>query len=386
MVTRRQFMQSMGAGLFLTAWPALDSYADTQGLGNIVVVMLEGGLDGLTAVPPMGDPDFVAHRAELVPSHPIKLTSMFSLHPNLRGFAAMIKQGDGAIVHATSIPYILRSHFEGQNLMQTGSTIPFSQRSGWLGRAMELAGVPGRALSLGVPLLIRGETDLDTHYPASIRGATRSNASILELLEVHHEDQLKTAFNKLRQKDTEQMMASSTSVSARRRDTAGLAFYAGQKLAQPIGPHVAVITIPGFDTHALQGTDDGAHPDLLRELDTVLYNFKQGLGDAWGKTIILTMTEFGRTIQVNGSAGTDHGYGTCGLLAGGLLTKGRVLTKWPGLHKRDLFEKRDLVATLDYRTVCAACISAAFKLDHDVISERVFGEKSLLDVYPLLFS
>ena len=231
----------------------------------------------------------------------------------------MIKQGDGAIVHATSIPYILRSHFEGQNLMQTGSTIPFSQRSGWLGRAMELAGVPGRALSLGMPLLVRGEADLDTHYPASIRGATRSNASILELLEVHHEDQLKTAFNKLRQKDTEQMMSSSTSVSARRRDTAGLAFYAGQKLAQPIGPHVAVITIPGFDTHALQGTDDGAHPDLLRELDTVLYNFKRGLGDAWGKTIILTMTEFGRTVQVNGSAGTDHGYGTCGLLAGGLL-------------------------------------------------------------------
>ena len=386
MITRRQFIGSTGGGLFLTAWPELQAEADLASLGNIVVIMLEGGLDGLAAVPPTGDPDLGKRRKHLVPGNLIKLSSLFSLHPALKNYAAMLSGGNAAIVHATSIPYTLRSHFEGQNLMQTGSTVPFSHRSGWLGRAMALVGVPGRALSLGMPLLVRGEGDLDTHYPADIRGATRPNSKVLQLLETHHGGGLSQAFNKLREKDKEQMESSATSVAARRRDTEGLAYYAGQKLSEPMGPHVAVITVPGFDTHALQGADEGVHPRLLRELDTVFESFRLGLGEAWSKTIILTLTEFGRTVEENGSAGTDHGYGTCGLLAGGLLKQARVVSKWPGLGKSDLFERRDLQSTLDYRSVCAACIGAAFGLDHDVVTERVFGEKTLLNIAPLLFS
>tara|TARA_B100001013_G_scaffold327991_1_gene241463 strand:+ start:79 stop:1230 length:1152 start_codon:yes stop_codon:yes gene_type:complete len=383
MVTRRQFMQSTSAGLFLAGWPTLETYGATKELGNIVVIMLEGGLDGLTAVPPIGDPDLVKHRENLIPSNPIKLTSLFSLHPNLRSFAGMLKDGNGAIVHATSIPYVGRSHFEGQNLMQSGGTAPFADKTGWLGRAMEQAGVPGRALSLGMPLLIRGEGEVTTHYPANIRGTGQPSRTLIEELKMDHEGELASAFQKLIEKNMEAMGSGG---SAKRRDSASLARYAGQQLKKPDGPHVAAITISGFDTHASQGTDSGRHPELLAELDMVFRSFKQGLGSAWNKTIILTMTEFGRTVEENGSRGTDHGYGTCALLAGGLLTKPRVLSKWPGLKKSDLFERRDLESTLDYRSICASCIGAAFGLDHDVITERVFNEKSLLDLSPLLFS
>ena len=156
-------------------------------------------------------------------------------------------------------------------------------------------------------------------------------------------------------------------------------------MRDPDGPRVAVIRIPEFDTHANQGTDDGLHPELLAILDNVFLNLKTGLRSAWANSIVLTATEFGRTVKENGSAGTDHGYGSVGLLAGGLLKRSKIVANWPGLAPGDLFEGRDLYSTMDYRSVCAACIEAAFGLDHGVISETVFIEPSLERTFDFIF-
>ena len=164
-----------------------------------------------------------------------------------------------------------------------------------------------------------------------------------------------------------------------------MAKYAGKQLSLPEGPSAAVLRVQEFDTHANQGTDWGPHSRQLTELDDIFLGLKSGLKAAWGKTVILTLTEFGRTVKVNGSVGTDHGYGSAGLMAGGLLKKGQVITQWPGLATKDLFEKRDLQSTIDYRSVCAACIETAYRLDHDIVAENVFYEPALPRMTDKLF-
>jgi uncharacterized protein (DUF1501 family) len=173
--------------------------------------------------------------------------------------------------------------------------------------------------------------------------------------------------------------------AVRSRDPEHLAQAAGQAMRADDGPRVSVIRVPEFDTHANQGADDGTHPRLLGIVDRVFGAFKRGLGPKWADTIVLTATEFGRTVQENGSAGTDHGYGSVGLLAGGLLRKASIVANWPGLADGELYEQRDVYATLDYRSVCAACIEASLGLDHDVIAERVFDEPGLRRIHGQLF-
>jgi uncharacterized protein (DUF1501 family) len=291
----------------------------------------------------------------------------------------MLANNEAAIVHATSFPYRLRSHFEGQNLMQSGGTAPFATQTGWLGRAMEMAGIPGKALALDMPLLVRGGEDLDNLYPASLKNVAPTRAALIAALEADADGDMKLAYEKLR------LRALGNSMEALRRNPGGLAEEAGKEMAKPDGPNVAVVRITEFDTHAHQGTNDGMLPQRLQLIDDAFKGFKIGLGSAWANSIILTITEFGRTVKENGSEGTDHGYGTAALLAGGLIKRANVLADWPGLGDSDLFEGRDLMATLDYRSVCAAAIEAAFGLDHGLITEKVFGEKSLPHIHGLIF-
>ncbi|HVY19607.1 MAG TPA: DUF1501 domain-containing protein [Bauldia sp.] len=376
MITRRHLLATTAASLFFAGFP-LRGFAQKRELGKIAVIILEGGMDGLAAVPPIGDPSLFKRRKDLVASKAIKLDPFFGLHPNFVAFAQMLANNEAAIVHATSIPYTLRSHFEGQNLMQTGITKPFGLQTGWLGRAMDVAGIPGKSLSLDMPLLIRGAGDLDNLYPASIVGSTGPKKELMALLDAAYGDDAGTAFGKLEQR--------TGADEDRRREPAALALHAGQEMAKPGGPNVSVIRVTEFDTHAQQGADEGRQPERYSIVDQIFHNYKKGLGAAWKDTIILTLTEFGRTVQENGSAGTDHGYGTCALIAGGLLKKASVIANWPGLGDKEMFEGRDLASTLDYRAICAAAIEAAFGLAHDEIAERVFMEPKLPHAYGLLF-
>ncbi len=377
MLSRRLFLQTSTASLAFAGIP-ISGYTADLPKGNVVVIILEGGMDGLAAVPPIGDPSLIKQRKKLSLNEPISLNPFFGLHPSLGGYAGMLADGDATIVHATSFPYVKRSHFEGQNVMESGNMVPFADRTGWLGRALDFAGMPGRALSMDMPLIVRGSTDLDNYYPANLNGSADPSPILAELLSKDRDGNPAVTFQRVGEKYTNppQFIA---------RDPVSLAKYAGKQLGLAEGPSAAVLRVREFDTHANQGTDWGPHSRQLTELDDIFLGLKSGLKDSWGKTVILTLTEFGRTVKVNGSVGTDHGYGSAGLMAGGLLKKGQVITQWPGLATNDLFEKRDLQSTIDYRSVCAACIETAYRLDHDIVADRVFYEPALPRMTDKLF-
>ena len=378
-LTRREFLKASGASLFLAGIP-LPGFTQDKPPGTISVILLEGGMDGLTAAPPFGDPNLSKMRRGLTPENYLKLNSFFGLHPSFKYFAGLMAKNNASIVHATNFPYTKRSHFEGQNLMQGGGLNPFSETSGWLGRALDLARTPGRSMSLDMPLVLRGMSDNDNFYPANIRGSSNLMTQLIDSISMSHSREGSEVFKKVSKKSTQKD-------SIVPRNPASLAKYAGKAMAQENGPLSSVIKVDQFDTHAHQGSDEyGRHGKQLTLIDDIIAGYKEGLGDAWDRSIILTLTEFGRTVLENGTQGTEHGYGTAGLLAGGAISKSRVISNWPGLAKNEQFEQRDLMSTIDYRSVCAACIENALGLDHDLIAEKVFFTPQLPRVYKNIFS
>ena len=378
-LTRREFLKASGASLFLAGIP-LPGFTQDKPPGTISVILLEGGMDGLTAVPPFGDPNLSKMRRGLTPENYLKLNSFFGLHPSFKYFAGLMAKNNASIVHATNFPYTKRSHFEGQNLMQGGGLNPFSETSGWLGRALDLARTPGRSMSLDMPLVLRGMSDNDNFYPANIRSSSNLMTKLIDSISMSYGKEGSEVFKKVSKKSTQKD-------SIVPRNPASLAKFAGKAMAQEGGPLSSVIKVDQFDTHASQGSDEhGRHGKQLTLIDDIIAGYKEGLGDAWDRSIILTLTEFGRTVFENGTRGTDHGYGSVGLLAGGAITKSRVISDWPGLSKKEQFEQRDLMSTIDYRSVCAACIENALGLDHDLIADKVFFTPKLPRVYNNIFS
>ena len=381
MITRRHFLSGTGAGLFLSGYP-VHGFTKNAIDGRIIVLLLEGGMDGLLAVPPVGDDNLYKQRKDLVASNPLKLNPLFGIHPNFKNFSQMLTADQASIIHATSFPYVGRSHFEGQNVLQGGLKTPFSIKTGWLGRAMDTAQIAGKAMSLETPLLIRGATDFENFYPARIKHTRNSSSQLLDLIQSTHDLDMQKVIEKLKQRSLGMVDMNTRNLA---RDPLSLASEAGRSMRKETGPRVAVIKIPQFDDHAEIGRDIGHHPELFTLVDQTIAKLKDELKEQWSNTIILTMTEFGRTVKENGSAGTDHGYGSVGLLAGGLIKRSSVIANWPGLANRELYERRDLYATIDYRSVCAACVEAAFGLDHSVISETVFRDKNIPRIYRHIF-
>jgi len=333
-LSRREFLKVSGASLFLAGLP-LPGFTKDKPPGTISVILLEGGMDGLTAVPPIGDPNLLKMRKGLTPDKYLKLNSFFGLHPSFKYFGGLMAKNNASIVHATNFPYTKRSHFEGQNLMQAGGLSPFSETSGWLGRALELAKTPGRSMSLDMPLVLRGmsRNDNDNFYPASVKGSSDLMTQLIDSISMSYSKEGSEIFKKVSKKSTQKN-------SRIPRNPSSLAKFAGKAMAQEGGPLASVIKVDQFDTHAAQGSDEyGRHGKRLTLIDDIIAGYKEGLGDAWDRSIILTLTEFGRTVFENGTSGTEHGYGSAGLLAGGAITKSRVISDWPGLSKKEQFEQ-----------------------------------------------
>lgn len=377
---RRKFLLGATASVFFSGLP-VHGFTEDLPPGNIIVVFLEGGLDGLACVPPLGDPSFERQRTEILTSQNTRITDLFGLHPRMRNFGNLLSSSEAAVVHATAFPYTRRSHFEGQNVAQTGLDTPFASQSGWLGRAAEMAGLAGRAVSLNTPLLIRGSSAIDNFYPAHLDLSNTPSNSVISLLSHAYEGESQKAFEHLA------TMGSSSTRFRTPRSPQDLARNIGRAMRNIEGPRIAVITVEEFDTHAAQGTEWGTFASQVAVVDSIFGSLKRELRDAWDRSVVLTLTEFGRTVSQNGSAGTDHGYGSVGLMAGGLLRpRDRVIADWPGLDKANLFEERDLYATLDYRSVCAACIEAAFGLPHDQIASEIFEAPNLPRTFDYLFA
>ena len=377
-INRRDFLKTTAATSLYFAGFGLPSYA-SQKKKNLVIIMLQGGMDGLCAVPIKNDKNFEKLRSKINLDRTLKLTSDFDLHPALENFKSCWDQNTASVFHATSIPYKERSHFEGQNLMMTGGRVPYKHKTGWLGRGMKLAGLKGNglALSLPMPLLIRGVPLNDNYYP--IRSSL-PNKGILNIIEEE--------FNQYVEKDlsaTLSMVRKRKFNSYSGNNNSSLALEAGKQLADPNGPRVAVFQVEEFDTHAAQGGVHGTHADCLREYDQIVKGLKTSLGTVFKDTLILTLTEFGRTIKQNGGNGTEHGYGTAVLMAGGLIKKSEVHGDWPGLKRKELFQGRDLNSTMDARSIYASAMSTEFDLDFKRIQKDVFWGEDLQNLSDKLF-
>ena len=384
-ITRRDFLKGTATTLFLAGFnlPALASNSKKK---NLVVIMLRGGMDGLCAVPVIGDKNFEKRRKSILIENTIKLNSDFALHPRLIGFNKCWNDNTGSIVHAASIPYTQRSHFEGQNLMESGGRTPYKEKTGWVGRAMKLANLQGDglALSLPMPLLLRGIPKNNNYFPG--RGKLPRERTLELLRSVYaesSEDELLEMMNYIKKRKNEEMMGGT--MSHGKRENKNLARQAATYLRKSDGPRVAVFEVNGFDTHAAQGGVDGSHTKCLVEMDEIINNLKDNLQEAYKDTIILTVTEFGRTIKQNGGNGTEHGYGTAIFMAGGLLKKSQVHTDWPGLKKKEMYEGRDLNATIDARSVYASAMSTVFDLDFKRIQKDVFWGEDLQNLSDKLF-
>ena len=377
-INRRDFLKTTAMTSLYFAGFGLPTFA-SQNKKNLVVIMLQGGMDGLCAVPVKDDKNFQKLRSKINLDKTLALTSDFDLHPALENFKSLWDQNNASVFHATSIPYKERSHFEGQNLMMTGGRVRYKHKTGWLGRGMKLAGLKGNglALSLPMPLLIRGVPLNDNYYPIMSSLPNKGLLNIIEgEFEQYSENDLSATLSMVKKRKFNSYAGQNNSSLARE---------AGKQLSDPNGPRVAVFQVEEFDTHAAQGGVHGTHADCLREYDQILRGLKASMGSAFKDTLILTLTEFGRTIKQNGGNGTEHGYGTAVLMAGGLIKKSEVHGDWPGLKKKELFQGRDLNATVDARSIYASAMSTVFDVEFERIQKDVFWGEDLQNLSDKLF-
>ena len=379
-INRRDFLKTTALTSLYFAGFGTPTLASNGPKKNLVVIMLRGGMDGLCALPIKGDKNFKKLRSKINLDRTLKLTSDFDLHPALETFKKLWDQDQGAAVHATNIPYTGRSHFDGQNLMESGGKIPYQEKTGWLGRGMKIAGLTGNglALALPMPLLIRGVPMNNNYFPVGYKLPYPSILKSIQEAFIEYDEKLLSENLEI--------------VRTRKLSNTGsdkswiLATNAGTELSRPDGPRVAVFEVDGFDTHAAQGATNGAHADCLSDYDNIVRSLKSSMTkDAFDNTLILTLTEFGRTIKQNSSNGTEHGYGSAILMAGGLLKKAQVHTDWPGLKRKELFEGRDLNSTIDARSIYASAMSTVFNVDFKRIQKEVFWGDNLKNYSDKLF-
>ena len=379
-INRRDFLKTTALTSLYFAGFGVPTLASSGLKKNLVVIMLRGGMDGLCAIPIKDDKNFEKLRSKINLDRTLSLTSDFDLHPALETFKHLWDKNLSAAVHATNIPYTGRSHFDGQNLMETGGKIPYQEKTGWLGRGMKLAGLTGSglALSLPMPLLIRGVPMNNNYYPV---GENLPAPSTLQIIQ----EAFKEYDEKLLSENLKIVLTRNLRNQGSRKSWA-LAASAGDELSRNNGPRVAVFEVDGFDTHAAQGATNGAHADCLSDYDNIIKALKQSMtNEAFNNTLIVTLTEFGRTIKQNSSNGTEHGYGSAIFLAGGLVKKAQIHTDWPGLKRKELFEGRDLNSTIDSRSVYASAMSTVFDVEFERIQKHVFWGDKLDNLSDKLF-
>lgn len=380
-LNRRTFLKA-SAILSFAALPAL-SLAGSQSDTRLLTILLRGGLDGLQAMPPVGDRQLEALRPTINPDDALKLDKFFALHPAFRTVHELYQKGEAVLVHATSIPYTLRSHFEGQNVMQSGVMKPYASDTGWLGRALDVIGYDSIAMSLPMPLILRGKARPENVYPSWLRPVP--DKVYAEILPLWVEDSGLAVYGKQVQAEMDEIGAfenlSAPVQMGDQQSLADLARDAARRLARPDGPRMAVLDHVGFDTHANEEQQGGRH---FAEVDDAIRAFRDEIGDdVWKRTLVVTVTEFGRTAKENSSQGTDHGYGTAVFLLGGKLRKGGIIADWPGLKQKNMFEGRDLLATIDARAIYGALMSNVLDIDPDRVQREVldYESKGLLDKY-----
>ncbi|HEX5211519.1 MAG TPA: DUF1501 domain-containing protein [Pseudolabrys sp.] len=398
--SRRELLLASGA---LFAWAHLPREARAEGRDpRLLVVVLRGALDGLAAVAPVGDADWVRLRGDkaltlsgAVPALP--LDGFFALNPAMPNLHRMYKAGQAAIVHAVASPYRDRSHFDGQDVLESGLTKPGSADTGWLNRALASLRSAGRvndkeAFAVGpvTPLVVRGPAPVLSWTPPKLPPAT--DDTVMRLLDLyrHTDPALARALEErvdlaaiaraggmsmAPQKAGKRPKGPGAAIHAYFADAAGAA---AKFMARDDGPRVGALAFDGWDTHQDEGADHGRLALLLGALDGALGAVETGMGDAWKETAVAVITEFGRTARINGTEGTDHGTATVTLLAGGAVKGGRVIADWPGLSEASLYQNRDLKPTTDLRAILKGVLRDHLRVDERALASTVFPDSMAL--------
>ncbi len=376
-LSRRAFL---GASAAISLAPA--AWAAPSGERRLVIIVLRGGMDGLHAVPPLGDPDYASARGGLALKEEgvLRLDSTFALHPAMASLQPLWQARELALVHAVASPYRERSHFDGQDVLETGGARPHVLHDGWLNRAVTALGHPG-ALGVGqaLPLLLRGPAKASSWAPSPLPGLPP--ARIKALRDLYAGDPLLgTAFE-----EGVQMEAFADSALSMEPEMAGgkqrkgttafpaLAAAAGSLMAAPDGPRLMVMDLGGWDTHSGQL---GRMNQPLGQLAEGLNALARTLGPAWKTTVVAAVSEFGRTVAENGTGGSDHGTGGLMILAGGAVAGGKVFSDWPGLAKGQLHQGRDLRPTLDTRAVFKAILYGHMGVPAKALDTTIFPDSA----------
>ncbi|MGY6254831.1 DUF1501 domain-containing protein [Paraburkholderia caledonica] len=369
MSSRRQFLQiaAAGAGAILVS-PRI-AFASVVTDRRFVFVIQRGAADGLNIVVPFAEPAYATLRGALAidASSARRLDGTFALHPALVQIGAMYADRQALFVHAVASPYRDRSHFDGQNVLETGGASPYRVKDGWLNRLVaQLPSARENAIAFAptVPMALRGNAEVTSYAPSALPQAP---------------DDLLMRVSQLYDQDAQLRPLWESAMTARglagdagaRQDPASLGKLAASFLSRDDGPRIAMIETGGWDTHSAQST---RLANQLKALDTMLAALRDNMGPAWSKTTVLVATEFGRTAAANGTGGTDHGTGSVAMVLGGAVAGGRVIADWPGLAPRDLYEARDLKPTTSLDSLIAGVASEGLGLDPQRTARALFSQ------------
>jgi len=359
MFDRRGFIGSAMLGVGAYAFTPRIAFASLPTDRHFIFIIQRGAADGLATVAPVGDPAYAGARGTLAElDGGAKLDTIFSLHASLTETARLYAAGEALFGHALASIYRDRSHFDGQNILETGGRAAYAEKTGWMNRlAAILPGEQGRALAVAqaLPMALRGPAEVASYAPSALPGASedllRRVGGLYEgdgRLHALWESAMRT-----------RMLAGDLGEDGSRNGEA-IGALAARLMTAADGARLVMIETGGWDTHSGQKAKLARQ---LRGLDAMIAALKAGLGAAWAKTVILVATEFGRTVAVNGTGGTDHGTGAAAMLIGGAVRGGRVVSDWPGLRTGELFEGRDLRPTARIESFVAGALASHYELE-----------------------
>jgi len=370
MLSRRRFLAALGGATATLAVWSRGAWAAPMPAPRMVVVLLRGAMDGLHLMPPRDDPHYLRARGALAVQGAKPLDGSFGLHPALPFAHDLFARRQLLPVVAVAPPYRQRSHFDAQDCLENGTAAPGGRRDGWIGRCVEaMAGSEGVAIAQVMPLAMRGSTRADLWSPPLPRDPSAMLMQQLQAL--YAEDaRLAPAFaDAMQAQDMSMRTGTPGAPGAFRLPDAMSA--AARRLQGVDGARIAFVEDTGWDTHRGQ---EAALSRKFGELDAGLRALHDGMGEDWRNTVVVVVTEFGRTVAANGSSGTDHGVGGMALLAGGAVRGGRVVGDWPGLATPDLQDGRDLRATTDLRAVFKTVLLGHLGLRESAVESSVFPD------------
>lgn len=352
---------------------------------KFVVIICRGGMDGLSVAPPVGDPDYEGLRGGLALGEgALTLDGHFALNPALTTVHALARAGQARIAPAVASPDRARSHFEAQDVLETGAADVYATASGWLNRTVSALSATRKieALSVGAtaPLILRGPAPAASWSPG--RGVDTTARLPTLLQDLYRDDPLlgPALARGLQTEDMARTTGATRTADMLRPAAAqgrGIAREMGVALAgflnAPDGPQLAAVSVDGFDTHANQ---TGALAGRLGALDALIEGLHSGLGAEWANTVVLAVTEFGRTARANGTGGTDHGTASTALLLGGALKPGGIVGDWPTLRQPALFENRDVAPTLDLRALSKGLLAEHMGVDRRALDSLIFPDSA----------